>query len=228
MQDGPAVATLIFLVALFAVYSAFSMLARRSLRAEGHALLGDHLLHWRYSQESWRAYCERQRRDIWFRYLRPSARYLLPGGVLIGALAWLAEQRAGLSNGLAAFATLLVAALVANTILGPSVRSFIRLTRRRGFDYELYIGATGALEVWRQGGQIRATEEHAFTAAGGRIERVEANGVEPVEIVFSLIRPLAFGFLHTEERFLVPEGQLAQARSLARRLTPHKGEGQLS
>jgi hypothetical protein len=224
MQDGPAVATWIFLVALFAAYGAFSALARRTLRAQSRALLSDHLLHWCYSQDSWRAYCERQRREIWFRHLRPLAGYLPPGGILTGALAWFAEQRAGLPAGFAAFATLVVVALAANTVLGPSVRSFIQLTRRRAFDYELYLGATGALEIWRQGRRICATEEHSFTAAGGRIERVEANGVDPAEIVFSLIRPLAFGFLHTEARFLVPEGQLAQARLLAHRLTPQAGE----
>jgi hypothetical protein len=67
---------------------------------------------------------------------------------------------------------------------------------------------------------VRATEAQPFTAGGARIERVEAHGVDPIEIVVTLIRPLAYGFLHDEARFLVPPGQLAAARDLARRLTP--------
>lgn len=138
----------------------------------------------------------------------------------MGGIAWVAEQRAGLPAGLAALLTLALMGVFANTILGPWVRSFLRLTRRRKFDYELFLGASGALEVWRDGGRICDTEEHPFTARGGRIERVEANGVDPAEIVFSIVQPLAFGYEHIDTRFLVPDGLIAEARALADALTP--------
>lgn len=220
MLDGPAIATLVFILALVLAHRVFSLIARRSLRAESRVLLSEHLAHWRYPPGNWRAYCERERREIWNCYLRPSARYLLPAVVLVGGLAWVGEQRAGLSSGLASFVTLALALVVANILLGPWIRRFIRLTRRRELDYELFFGASGALEVWREGEQIRTTEEHPFTAAGGRIELVEADGVDPAEIVFSLARPLALGIQYTEARFLVPEGRLAEARALARKLSP--------
>ncbi len=220
MLDGPATATLIFILALFVVYRVLSLLAQRSRRTASRALLGDHLAHWQYPPGAWRAYCERERREVWSRYLRPSMRTLPPAAALVAGLAWVAEGHADLPN---RFATLLIVAfalLCANMILGPLLRSFLRLSRRRGLDYELYIGASGALEIWRVGGVICATEDHWFTMAGGRIELVEAGGVDPAEIVFSLARPLALGIQHTEVRFLVPEGRLAEARALARSLMP--------
>ena len=222
MPDGPTIATLILILALFKAFRVFSMLSQRSLHAAGRALLSAHLAHWHYPPGAWRAYCERERGEIWNRYLRPAPRYLLPAALLVGGIAWVAEQRAGLSGGVASLVTLTLALLAANTILGPSPRSFIRMSRRRGLDYELYLGASGALEIWREGGEMRDAEEHLFKASGSRIELVEADGVDPAEIVFSLARPLGLGIQHTEARFLVPEGRLADARALARSLTPEE------
>jgi len=95
MPDGPTIATLILILALFMGCRVFSMLSQRSLHAAGRALLSAHLAHWRYPPGAWRAYCERERGEIWSRYLRPAPRYLLPAALLVGGIAWVAEQRAG-------------------------------------------------------------------------------------------------------------------------------------
>jgi hypothetical protein len=220
MHDAPAIATLIFIVAVFAIYGLFSMLGRRALRAESERLFDHHLVHWRYPKAEWQAHCERCRKALWFGVLQPALRYLAPVVVLAAGLVIVMERYAGMSRGLAAVFVLVVMLLVANTILGPQLRGFVRLTRRRDFDYELLIGESGALEVWRDAERLRATEEHPFTAVGARIERAEANGVDPTEIAIALSRPLAFGFLHTEARFLVPAGRIAEAREIARQLAP--------
>ena len=209
MYDGPATATLIFLVAIFAIYRLFVALGRRALRAEGAKLLEHCLVRWQYPSEEWRAYSERLRRELWFGTLRPALRYAFPIAVLAAGLALIVELRTEFTGGLATLLVLTAAMLIGNVIIGPAVRAFVRLTRRRNLDYELLIGETGALELWREGERVRAVEEHPFTAGGSRIERAEAYGIDPAEIVIGLARPLSFGFLHTEERFLVPEGHLA-------------------
>lgn len=220
MHDAPAIATLIFIVALVAVYGLFSMLGRRALRVESERLFDHHLVHWRYPKVEWQAHCERRRKDLWFGVLQPAVRYLVPVAMLSAGLVFVMERYTGMRHGLAAVFVLIVMLLVANTILGPQLRAFVRLTRRRDLDYELLIGESGALEIWRAAERLRASEEHPFTAGGARIERVEANGVDPAEIVVALSRPLAFGFLHTEARFLVPAGRIAEAREIARQLAP--------
>ena len=220
MNDDPAIATLIFIVAVFAVYGIFSTLGRRALRAESQRLFDHHLVHWHYPKAEWQAHCELRRRDLWFGVLRPALHYLLPVAVLGAGLVLVGERYAGMSRVLAALLVLVAVLLVANTILGPQLRAFIRLTRRRDLDYELLLGESGALEDWRDAERLRSTEEHPFTAVGARIERAEANGVDPAEIVIALSRPLAFGFLHTEARFLVPAGRIAEAREIARQLAP--------
>jgi hypothetical protein len=220
MQDGPAIATLIMFVAIFATYGLLTRLGRRVLRRASTALLTDHLAHWRYPPGAWASYCEQLRRELWFGTLRPAARYLLPLLLVGGAFGFAAALRAGVGTGLAAVLVVAVALLVANVLIGAPLRSFFVLSQRRRFDYELYLGADGAIEVWYDASGVRATEAQPFTAGGARIERVEAHGVDPIEIVVTLIRPLAYGFIHDEERFLVPPGQLAAARDLARRLTP--------
>ncbi len=220
MHDAPAIATLIFIVAVVAVYGLFSMLGRRALRAESERLFDHHLVHWRYPKAEWRAHCERCRKALWFGVLQPALRYLAPATVLAAGLVFVTERYAEMSRGLAAVFVLVVMLLVSNTIVGPQLRAFIRLTRRRDLDYELLIGESGALEVWCDAERPRASEAHPFTAGGARIERVEANGVDPAEIVIALSRPLAFGFLHTEARFLVPAGRIAEAREIAHRLAP--------
>jgi hypothetical protein len=220
MHDAPAVATLIFIVAVIAAYGLFSMLGRHALRAEGERLFDHHLVHWRYPKAEWRAYCERRRNDLWFGVLRPALHYLAPVVVLAVGLVFVTERYAAMSRTTAALLVLVVMILVANTILGPQLRAFVRLTRRRNLDYEVLIGESCALEVWRDAERMRTSEEHPFTAGGARIEGAEANGVDPAEIVIALSRPLAFGFLHTEARFLVPAGRIAEAREIARRLAP--------
>lgn len=220
MLDGPAIATLIFIAAMFAIYRVFVMLGQRALRAEGTRLFEHCLVRWRYPQSEWRAYCERLRGDLWSGTLRPAMRTLAPITVLGAGTAFVLQQRTDLSAGLAALLVLVAVLLVANTILGPQLRAFVRLTRRCDLDYELLIGESGALEVWRDAERQRASEAHPFTAGGTRIECAEANGVDPAEIVIALSRPLAFGFLHTEARFLVPAGRIAEAREIARRLAP--------
>jgi hypothetical protein len=224
MQDGPAIATLTMFVAIFATYGLLSRLSRRALRRASTALLTDHLVHWRYPPGAWASYCEQLRRELWFGTLRPAARYLLPLLLVGGAFGFAAALRAGVSAGLAAVLVVAVALLVTNVLIGAPLRSFATLSLRRRFDYELYIGADGAVEVWYDPSGVRATEAQPFTAGGARIERVEAHGIDPIEIVFSLVRPLAYGFFHGEERFLVPPGELAAARDLARRLSPAEAD----
>jgi len=220
MHDGPAIATLVFLAAIFAVYWLMVALGRRALRAEAAKLLERCLVRWQYPSEEWRAYSERRRRELWFGTLRPALGYLLPVAVLAAGLAVIIESRTQLTGGLATFIVLVAAILIGNVIVGPALRAFVRLTRRRGLDYELLIGEIGALELWRDGERVCAVEEHPFTAGGARIERADANGIDPSEIVIGLARPLSFGYLHTEERFLVPAGHLAEAREIAHRLAP--------
>jgi len=220
MHDAPAIATLIVIVVVFAVYALFTMLGRRALRAESARLFDDHLAHWRYPKAEWQAHCARRRKELWFGVLRPASQSLAPVVVLAAGLVFVTERYAGMGLGLAALLVLVAAFLVANTILGPQLRAFLRLTRRRDLDYELLIGESGALELWRDAERLRGSEAHPFTAGGARIDRAEANGVDPPEIVISLSRPLAFGFLHTEARFLVPAGRIAEAREIARQLAP--------
>ncbi len=224
MYDGAAIATLVLFAALYGLYALLARLGQRGERAATHALLSEHLAAWRFDSQDWRDWCERERLETWNRVLRPALRHAVPATVVAGGLAWFAESRAVLSPGLGTLLIGAIALLAANNVLGPPLRGYLRLSRRRWLDYELYIGASGALEVWRESGAVRAMEEHAFTASGGRIERVEANGVAPAEIVFSIVQPLAFGFLHTEAKFPVPAGRLAEARALARRLTPETVE----
>lgn len=220
MQDGPALATLLFFVAIFATYGLLSRLGRRALRRASSTLLTDHLAHWRYPPGAWSGYCERLRRELWDGTLRPATRYLLPLLLLGVGLGFVAALRAGVGTGLAALLVGSIALLVTNLLLGSPLRSFVTLSQRRRFDYELYLGADGAVEVWYDAGGVRATEAHPFTVGGARIERVEAHGIDPAEIVFTLVRPLAYGFLYSEERFLVPAGRLAEARDIARQLSP--------
>jgi hypothetical protein len=224
MQDGPAIATLIMFVAIFATYGLLSRLGRRALRRASTALLTDHLVHWRYPPGAWSNYCEQLRRELWVGTLRPATRYLLPLLLVGGAVGLVAALRAGVSAGLAALLVVTVALLVTHVLIGAPLHSFFLLSRRCRFDYELYLGADGAVEVWYDASGVRATEARPFTAGAARIERVEAHGIDPTEIVFTLVRPLAYGFLHGEERFLVPAGQLAAARDLAHRLTPAAAE----
>ncbi|MGE0876583.1 MAG: hypothetical protein AB7O31_18110 [Burkholderiales bacterium] len=224
MYDGAAIATLVLFAALYGLYALLTRLGRRGERAATHALLDEHLAAWRFPQQDWRDWCERERAETWNRVLRPALRYLPPATVLVAGLAWFAESRSVLSPGLGTLLVCAIALLAANNVFGPPLRGYLRLSRQRGLDYELYLGESGALEVWRDANGVRAMQEHAFTASGGRIERVEANGVAPAEIVFSIVQPLAFGFLHTEARFPVPAGRLAEARALARRLTPETVE----
>ena len=220
MYDGPAIATLIFIVAIFAIHRVIAALGRRALRADTARLFEHCLVRWKYSSAEWRGYCEQLRRDLWFGTLRPALRHSVPIAVLAAGLALVIELRAGMARGLPTVLVLCAMILVGNVIIGPHLRAFVGLTRRRDLDYELLIGETGALEIWRDAGRVRATEEHPFAAGGTRIERAEASGVDSAEIVITLARPLAFGFLHTEERFLVPSGRLAEAREIAQQLAP--------
>lgn len=222
MHDDPAIATLIFMVAVFAVYRIIAMLGRRALRSESERLFDDHLAHWHYSKAEWQAHCERLRRNLWGGTLRPALRYLAPTAVVAAGLVMFLQRFALMSSGLAILLVCVAVLLVANTVFGPPLRSFVRLTQRRDLDYELLIGEAGALELWRNAERVCATEEHSFTAENVRIERAEANGVDPAEIVIALSRPLAFGFLHTEARFLVPLGRIAEAREIARQLAPSR------
>jgi hypothetical protein len=209
MQDGPAIATLVLVVAVFATYAVLSRLGRRALHDAGAHLLTEHLVHWHFPPPEWRIWCERQRRALWFGALRPALRYLLPLLVLIAGLAVAAVRNAGLGTGLAIGLVTVVILLVSNTLLGPPLRDYLALSRRCRLAYDLYLDADGALEVWRDADGIRAAEAHPFTAGGARIGRVEAHGVAPAEIVITIVRPLAFGFQESEARFPVPDGRRA-------------------
>ncbi|HEY5636238.1 MAG TPA: hypothetical protein VIS77_05000 [Burkholderiales bacterium] len=218
MHDGPALAALLVFFAWVAVRVLFRLLERRALRASGTRLAGRPLVHWHYAREEWRAHCERLRGELWSRQLRPLAQWLLPLLVLPVILSPVIEAPAGLSAAELLLLVALGALVVGNLLLGPVLRQFVQLSRRRALDYEVVIGERGVLEIWRHEGHVEAMEEHLFP--GHAIEQVEANGVEPAEIVFRTLRPLEFGFLHLEDHFLVPAGHLAEARELARRLTP--------
>ncbi len=220
MQDGPAIATLLFLALVFATYTVLTRLARAALRRAGAAVLGEVLVHWRYPPGAWHAYCERQRAGLWYQALRPALRYLLPLLVVVGGVALAAALRVGLSPALATLLVLFIGALVGNMLVGPPLRAYLALSRRCRLDYELRLGTDGALETWRDAAGVRDTESHPFTAGASRIARVEAHGVDPAEIVFTLVQPLTYGFQHIELRFPVPDGLLAEARALARRLSP--------
>lgn len=223
MYDGPALAALLIVFAWFVLRAAFAVVQRRALQAAGERLAGRPLAHWHYDRDEWQAHCERLRRELWSRQLRPLAQWLLPLLVLPVVLSPILEAPAGLSSTDLLLFLALGAVLVGNLLLGPALRQFLRLSRRRALDYEVLVGERGVLEIWRREGRVAAVEEHLY--AGAAIEQVEAHGVEPAEIVFRTARPLDFGYLHLEDHFLVPAGHLAEARELARRLTPRPRRG---
>ncbi|HEY5789139.1 MAG TPA: hypothetical protein VIX81_00840, partial [Gammaproteobacteria bacterium] len=207
MADGAATATLLFLALVLAVHWTLAWLARRTVRGAGATLVTDHLVHWRYPPGAWQRHCGRQRRELWFGLLRPALRYLLPLLVLAGGIGLAAVLRAGIAPLLALLLAVLIFVLVANLLVGPLLRGYLALSRRCHLDYELYLGADGALEVWYDAAGVRATEVHPFTAGGSRVEGAEAHGVDPAVLVIRLVKPLAYGFQHSEECFLVPDGR---------------------
>src|SRR5690606_26384518 len=141
--------------------------------------------------------------------------------LLTGVLAAVFERRWGLASGVATAIVVATTFTIAAVIIGPTLRDYVRLTRLQRLDYEVYVGSDGVLEVWRDGNRVCSMEGHLYKAAGGIIRRVEAKDVNTGEIIFQVDQPSIGGVMRLEERFLVPDGHLAEADRLARRLMTH-------
>ena len=204
---------------MFAARGVLVCLEVRQQRAACAGLQHRHLAHWHYAAGEWQRHCERLRHELWFRTLVPAARYLAPLLVLAIGLSAALEPHADLAPGLLTLVVAIFGIVVASLLLGPALQQFVRLSVRKRLDYEVYVGEPGVLEVWRNGGRVAAMEGHLYVAAGSAIERVEARGAEPSEIVFSVGQPRTWGVDHLEEHFLVPQGRLGEARDIARKLS---------
>ena len=196
MHDGPAIATLVLVAAWFAAREILAQLEHRNQRAAIASLLQLHLAHWQYAADEWQAHCERVRRDLWFHVLLPVCRFLAPALVLAIALSAILEPHPDLAPGLVTTVVATIGLAAAWVLVGPPLREFVSQSLRRRLHYEVYVGEPGVLEVWRDGDHIEAMEGHLYAGTGEAIERVEAIGVEPAEIVFSVGRALPWGVLH--------------------------------